>query len=118
MNISVFGGSQPKEGDAAYVEAQELGKLLAEHGHTVLTGGYIGTMEAVSKGSSEAGGHVIGVTCDEIKRSRAAKANASAQEERRYPTVRARLAAPILTSQPAIALPRGPGTLAEIARTS
>ena len=29
----------------------ELGKLLAERGHTVLTGGYIGTMEAVSRGA-------------------------------------------------------------------
>ena len=27
MNISVFGGSQPKAGDMAYAEAQELGKL-------------------------------------------------------------------------------------------
>src|SRR5258706_7067007 len=112
MNISVFGGSQPKEGDAAYVEAQELGKLLAEHGHTVLTGGYIGTMEAVSKGASEAGGHVIGVTCDEIERWRAVKANAWVQEERRYPTVRARLDALIEGCQAAIALPGGPRTLA------
>ena len=29
-------------------EAYELGKLLALAGHAVLTGGYIGTMEAVS----------------------------------------------------------------------
>jgi hypothetical protein len=62
MRISVFGGSQPKEGDAAYLEGIELGKLLAERGHIVLTGGYIGVMEAVSRGAREAGGHVIGVT--------------------------------------------------------
>ena len=55
MKVSVFGGSQPKEGSTAYAEAQELGKLLAERGHTVLTGGYIGTMEAVSRGAREAG---------------------------------------------------------------
>ncbi len=67
MRVSVFGGSQPKEGDAAYTEAQELGRLLAERGHTVLTGGYIGTMEAVSRGANEAGGHVIGVTCEDIE---------------------------------------------------
>ena len=47
MKVSVFGGSQPQEGSAAYAEAQNLGRLLAERGHTVLTGGYIGTMEAV-----------------------------------------------------------------------
>jgi len=51
MKISVFGGSQPREGDRAYAEAQELGRLLAERGHIVLTGGYIGAMEAVSRGA-------------------------------------------------------------------
>ncbi len=58
MNITVFGGSQPKEGDAAYAEAYQLGKLLAEAGHAVLTGGYIGTMEAApppTAGSGSAG---------------------------------------------------------------
>ncbi|MFN8411896.1 MAG: hypothetical protein U0Z26_05870 [Anaerolineales bacterium] len=67
MNVTVLGGAQPKEGTAAYEEARELGKLLAEQGHAVLTGGYMGTMEAVSRGASEAGGHVIGVTCIDIE---------------------------------------------------
>src|SRR5258708_16993147 len=75
MKVSVFGGSQPKNGSAAYAEAQELGKLLAERGHVVLTGGYIGTMEAVSRGAAEAGGHVIGVTCEDIERWRAIDPN-------------------------------------------
>ena len=52
----------------AYAEALALGELLAQRGHTVLTGGYMGTMEAVSDGAAAAGGHVIGVTCDEIGR--------------------------------------------------
>ncbi len=117
MNITIFGGSLPKPGSASYQEAYDLGRLLAGAGHSVLTGGYIGTMEAVSKGASEAGGHVIGVTCDEIERWRAVKANAWVQEERRYPTVRARLDALIEGCQAAIALPGGPGTLAEIALT-
>ena len=47
MRVSVFGGSQPKEDSTAYAEAIELGRLLAQRGHTVLTGGYIGVMEAV-----------------------------------------------------------------------
>ncbi len=68
MKVSVFGSSQPKEGSMAYAEAQELGKLLAQRGHIVLTGGYMGTMEAVSRGAAEAGGHVIGVTCEDIER--------------------------------------------------
>ena len=37
MKVTVFGGAQPKEGSAAYEEARELGRLLAERGHAVLT---------------------------------------------------------------------------------
>jgi hypothetical protein len=114
MRVSVFGGSQPKEGDTAYTEAMELGKLLAEHGHTVLTGGYIGTMEAVSRGAREAGGHVIGVTCEDIEAWRPTRANAWVVEEIRKKTLMDRLHALIHESDAAFALPGGPGTLAEI----
>ena len=93
MRVSVFGGSQPKESDAAYTEAKELGKLLAQRGHTVLTGGYIGTMEAVSRGASEAGGHVIGVTCEDIEAWRPIRANAWVKEEIRKKTLIERLTA-------------------------
>ena len=117
MNVTVFGGSQPKEGDASYAEAYELGKLLAEAGHTVLTGGYIGTMEAVSRGAAEAGGHVIGVTCAEIERWRPVKANGWVKEEWRRETLMERLQALVERCDAAIALPGGPGTLTEIALT-
>ena len=117
MNITVFGGSQPKENEAPYAEAYELGKLLALAGHTVLTGGYIGTMEAVSRGANEAGGHVIGVTCDDIERWRDVKPNAWVQEERRFATLQERLNELVLACDAAIALPGGPGTLTEIALT-
>ena len=117
MNITVFGGSQPKQGDAAFAEACELGKLLAEAGHTVLTGGYIGTMEAVSRGANEAGGHVIGVTCVNIEAWRPVKPNAWVQEERRFATLQERLNELVLACDAAIALPGGPGTLTEIALT-
>lgn len=115
MNISVFGGSQPKAGDAAYTEAQELGKLLAQRGHTVLTGGYIGTMEAVSRGASEAGGHVIGVTCVDIENWRKVGANRWVKEERRKQTLIERLQALVEGCDAALALPGGPGTLTEVA---
>ena len=114
MNISVFGGSQPKEGDLAYTEAVELGHLLAENGHIVLTGGYIGTMEAVSRGAAEAGGHVIGVTCAEIERWRGVGANRWVIEEWRKETLIQRLQALIEGCDAALALPGGPGTLTEI----
>jgi hypothetical protein len=114
MKISVFGGSQPKEGSAAYAEAQELGKTLAQNGHTVLTGGYIGTMEAVSRGAAEAGGHVIGVTCTEIDRWRGSGANKWVIEEWRKETLIERLQTLIESCDAALALPGGPGTLTEI----
>ena len=114
MRISVFGGAQPKEGETAYAEALELGKLLAERGHTVLTGGYIGTMEAVSRGAKEAGGHVIGVTCEDIEEWRKVKANPWVMEEIRKKTLVERLHTLIHESEAAFALPGGAGTLAEI----
>jgi hypothetical protein len=114
MKVSVFGGSQPQEGSAAYAEAQNLGRLLAERGHTVLTGGYIGTMEAVSRGAREAGGHVIGVTCEDIEAWRPIKANAWVMEEIRKKTLIERLHALIHESDAALALPGGAGTLTEI----
>jgi uncharacterized protein (TIGR00730 family) len=117
MKITVFGGSQSKESDASYAEACELGRLLAEAGHTVLTGGYIGTMEAVSRGAAEAGGHVIGVTCADIEAWRAVRPNAWVQEERRFATLQERLNELVLSCDAAIALPGGPGTLTEIALT-
>ena len=114
MKISVFGGSQLKEDSTAYAEARELGKLLAERGHTVLTGGYIGVMEAVSRGASEAGGHVIGVTCEDIEVWRPIKANSWVMEEIRKKTLVERLHTLIHECDAALALPGGAGTLTEI----
>lgn len=115
--VSVFGGSAPKPGEPAYQVALRLGKLLGSAGYTVLNGGYIGIMEAVSRGANEAGGHVIGITCDEIEAWRPVAPNAYLSEEIRYPTVRKRLFALIEGCDAAMALPGGAGTLAEIALT-
>lgn len=114
MDVTVFGGSQPKEGSAAYEEARLLGSLLAQRGHTVLTGGYMGTMEAVSRGAHEAGGHVIGVTCEEIEAWRPTGPNAWVKEERRMKTLINRIQALIEGCDAALALPGGVGTLTEI----
>jgi uncharacterized protein (TIGR00725 family) len=114
MQISIFGGSQPKPGSLAYEEAHQLGELLAKRGHTVMTGGYIGTMEAVSRGAAEAGGHVIGVTCGEIERWRDVGVNRWVKEEWRKQTLVERLQVLIRECDAAIALSGGPGTLTEI----
>ncbi len=115
MNVSVFGGAQPQEGTPAYEEARLLGGLLAQGGHTVLTGGYIGTMEAVSRGANEAGGHVIGVTCEDIEEWRGVTANQWVKEERRKKSLIERLQVLIEGCDAAMALPGGVGTLVEIA---
>ena len=117
MKVSVFGGSQPKAGDTAYEEARLLGELLAQRGHVVLNGGYIGTMEAVSRGASEAGGNVIGVTCEEIENWRGVGVNRWVKEEIKRKTLNERLQVLVEQCDAAIALPGGPGTLTEISLT-
>jgi len=62
--VAVFGSSEPRQGDPLYQQAHRLGALLASAGHTVVTGGYGGVMEAASRGARESGGRTIGVTCE------------------------------------------------------
>lgn len=114
MKVAIFGGATPPSNGTSYEDAYRLGQKLARAGHVVLTGGYIGTMEAASRGAAESGGHVIGVTCDEIEAWRPGKANCWVLEEWRYPTLHERLMALIDGSDAAIALPGGVGTLLEI----
>jgi uncharacterized protein (TIGR00730 family) len=113
--ITVFGASHAPPGSPLYDQAYRLGRLIGEAGWGVLTGGYIGTMEAVSRGAAETGGHVIGVTCDEIESWRHVSPNRWVMEERRFPTTIERLIALIKGCNAAVALPGGIGTLAEVA---
>lgn len=114
MIITVFGASQPVPGSSAYEDAYQVGKMIALAGHTVVTGGYIGTMEAVSKGANQSGGHVIGVTCEDIERWRKGTVNPWVKEEIKCPDLIDRLRKLIGICDMAIALPGGPGTLTEI----
>jgi uncharacterized protein (TIGR00725 family) len=41
--------------------AEEVGRIIAQEGATLITGGLGGVMEAASKGAKEAGGTVVGV---------------------------------------------------------
>jgi hypothetical protein len=114
MNITVFGGAKPQPGESEYEDAKRLGQLLAQSGHIVFTGGYMGTMEAVSRGAAEFGGHVVGITCGEIERWRNSRANPWVKEEWKMATLEERLIKLIDSCEAAMALPGGPGTLAEI----
>lgn len=59
--ISVFGSARTKPGSRHYQTGVEVGRLLAEAGAAVITGGGPGSMEAANKGAREAGGLSIGL---------------------------------------------------------
>jgi hypothetical protein len=62
--VSVFGSHRTKPADEAYLMAEKLGRLLAEHGFSVMTGAGGGVMEAANKGAKEAGGVSIGLNIE------------------------------------------------------
>ncbi|MDX1600551.1 MAG: LOG family protein [Anaerolineales bacterium] len=113
--LTVFGGSAPQPGSEPYQQAARLGELAAGAGWWVATGGYGGTMEAVSRGASGAGGEVIGVTCDQIENWRDVRPNRWVRREVRCETLRERLYRLIELGDALIALPGGVGTLSEVA---
>ncbi len=58
--VTVFGSARTPETSEYYQKARELGRMLAEAGYTVVTGGGPGIMEAANRGALEAGGKSIG----------------------------------------------------------
>lgn len=112
---TVFGSAMVRPGEPAYDDALNLGSALAKMGWHVASGGYAGTMEAVSQGARQEGGHTIGVTCDQIEAWRGAIPNAWLSEEFRCQTLRERLYQLIQRGQVLLALPGGIGTLSEVA---
>jgi uncharacterized protein (TIGR00730 family) len=67
-SVTVFGSAIPLPGEVEYENAYKLGKLLVMNGFDVITGGYFGIMEAVSKGVIENGGSATGITLNYVKR--------------------------------------------------
>lgn len=59
--VTFFGSARTKKTDRWYKEGVKLGRLLAEHGFTVITGGGPGIMEALNKGAKEGKGVSIGL---------------------------------------------------------
>jgi uncharacterized protein (TIGR00730 family) len=114
MILTVFGGSSPQPDSPLYEICRDLGRMAAQAGWTVATGGYMGVMEAVSRGAAESGGHVIGVTCDELNNLRPVGANPWVTEVRNFPSLKDRLWHLVEICDGAIAMPGGIGTLAEI----
>ena len=61
QGVTIFGSARVKENNKYYRKARELGQLLAQNGHAVITGGGPGIMEAANRGAFEYGGRSIGL---------------------------------------------------------
>lgn len=113
--VSVFGSAKPAPGTPAFAEAEAVGRLLAELGCTVMTGGYGGVMAGASKGAKEAGGHVIGVTVTRWEQEGMRHGpNPYIDNLIAYPTLAERLNHLVVRCDAAVALTGGIGTLSEV----
>ncbi len=65
--VTIFGGSRCSEKSEEYQQAKQVGAMLAEAGFTICTGGYLGVMEAASRGAREKGGRVFGIVMNQFK---------------------------------------------------
>uniref|UniRef100_UPI003217A1F7 LOG family protein n=1 Tax=uncultured Draconibacterium sp. TaxID=1573823 RepID=UPI003217A1F7 len=113
MNICVFCSSSNAINDIYFQEAQKLGKLIGQGGHTLINGGAnVGLMEAVTISASTAGAKTIGIIPERmIDRSLASD---NSHEVIVTPDMMERKARMRDMSDAFIALPGGFGTLEEI----
>jgi uncharacterized protein (TIGR00730 family) len=109
--VAVLGSARLGESDPAWVVGHELGRLLADAGFEVMTGGYGGLMAAVSRGAHEAGGHVIGLPMAAWTHLEPNEWNAELVWAEDYP----RRLAEMLSCRAVVALDGGIGTLSELA---
>ena len=58
--VTVFGSARLKPDSPGYELARRVGRLLAEAGYAVITGGGPGAMEAANRGCQEGGGFSVG----------------------------------------------------------
>lgn len=65
--VTIFGGSRCGENSDEYRQAKDIGERLAEAGFTICTGGYLGVMEAASRGAREKGGRVFGIVMNQFR---------------------------------------------------
>lgn len=110
--VSVFGSSRTEPDEPAYRDAVELGSMLARAGLTVATGGYAGTMAAVSEGAASVGGTVIGVTAPAVFPNREGP-NPHLTRELTASTISERIHRLVDLADAAIALPGSLGTVTE-----
>ena len=93
-----------------YEQAQEVGRLVAERGGTIVCGGLSGVMEAAARGAAETGGTAIGILPDENRR----RANEHLAYSIATGTGHARNLAVVCSGDVVVALGGEYGTLSEI----
>jgi uncharacterized protein (TIGR00730 family) len=108
--VTIFGGSRCRELDPEYEQARRVGQLLAEAGYMICTGGYLGVMEAASRGAREKGGRVLGIVMNQFK----AEPNRYLTDKVATPHFYERLQHLITRSVGFIALRGGMGTVTEL----
>jgi uncharacterized protein (TIGR00730 family) len=113
MNICVFCSSSNAINNIYFDEAQKLGKLIGQGGHTLINGGAnVGLMEAVTIAASKSGAKTVGIIPERmIGRSLASD---NSHEVIITPDMMERKAKMRDMSDAFIALPGGFGTLEEI----
>ena len=112
-SVTIFGSARTAVEDPYYHTAYELGKLLAQEGLSVITGGGPGIMEAANKGAKEVGGASAGVGIElPFEASNNAYIDADKNITFRYFFVRKLMF--LKYSQAFVAFPGGLGTLDEL----
>lgn len=113
--ITVFGASRTEPDTQEWNDAFRLGAALADLEYTVVTGGYGGTMEAVSAGAASVGRGVpiVGVTVPGVFRTRTG-ANPYVTQEVQADTLLERMQAMLDGATAAVALPGSLGTFTEV----
>ena len=109
--VTVFGSSRPRQGEAEYETAFELGQLLASAGFALCNGGYGGIMEATARGAKEAGGTTIGV----VSKIFSMKSNSFIDRKIATASLVERLMKLIELGDAYVVLKGGTGTLVELA---
>jgi uncharacterized protein (TIGR00725 family) len=108
--VVTFGSSRAVEGDAEWRRAYDVGRELGKRALTVISGGYDGTMGAVSRGAHEAGGRVVGITTGVFAER---EPNAFLHEHASLSTYQDRLARLLGEGDAYVAFGGGLGTLSE-----
>jgi uncharacterized protein (TIGR00730 family) len=111
--VAVFGSSQTEVDSEEWADAVSVGARLASIGASVITGGYGGTMEAVSLGAAQSGGHVIGVTAPSLFPDRAG-ANPHVEELIEASSLAHRIDVMMSRADATLSLPGSLGTATEL----